>query len=190
MPMQKEMRPMSKPNEQSTQAVTAAAAANYAYNAYLENLPLELMQNEWDRFADMAGDSNRWAFPPIATADDNPTVKMSPDVLYSFLSYDVSDGPLHLRVPVSRDPFWSLTLFQANTDNYFGIDDREADDDTFELIILGPNQASPGVGGATAVASPTECGIAVVRIVVPDPSELRRLDRLRKKATATPMNAA
>jgi uncharacterized membrane protein len=179
---------MSKPSEQSAQAVTAAAAANYAYNAYIEHLPLELMQKEWNRFADAAGGPNLWAFPPIATADNNPTVKMSPDVLYSFLSYDVSDGPLHLLVPVSHDPFWSLTLFQANTDNYFGIDDREVEDDTFELILLGPNQAAPAVEGATAVASPTETGLAIVRIVVPNPDKLQQLERLRKKATATSLN--
>jgi uncharacterized membrane protein len=91
-------------------------------------------------------------------------------------------------VPVSRDPFWSLTLFQANTDNYFGIDDREVEDDTFELILLGPNQAAPAVEGAAAVASPTETGLVIMRIVVPNPGKLQQLDKLRKKATATFLN--
>jgi uncharacterized membrane protein len=181
---------MSKPSEQSAQAVTAAAAANYAYNAYIADLPWELMQKEWDQYAEAAGGANRWAFPPIATADNNPTVKMSPDVLYTILSYDVSEGPLRLSVPVSRDPFWSLTLFQANTDNFFGIDDREVEGDTYELIILGPNQSTPAVEIATAVASPTETGIAIIRFVVPGPENLQRLDKLRKTATATPMNAS
>ncbi len=181
---------MSKRNDQPAEAVTAAAAANYAYNATIENLPLELMQKEWDQYAEAAGGANRWAFPPIATADNNPTVKMSPDVLYTILSYDVSEGPLRLSVPVSRDPFWSLTLFQANTDNVFGIDDREVEGDTYELIILGPNQSTPAVEIATAVASPTETGIAIIRIVVPGPDKLQSLDSLRKAATATPMNVS
>jgi uncharacterized membrane protein len=115
---------------------------------------------------------------------------MSPDVLYTILSYDVSEGPLRLSVPVSRDPFWSLTLFQANTDNFFGIDDREVEGDTYELIILGPNQSTPAVEIATVVASPTETGLAIIRIVVPGPDKLQSLDSLRKAATATPMNVS
>ena len=175
---------MSELERQSTGAVTSAAAANYAYNCYIEKLPFVLMQQEWDRYAKAARGANKWAFPPIATARKNPTVKMSPDVLYSFLSYDVSDRPLRLSVPVSRDPFWSLTLFQDNTDNFFGLDDRDVKGDTCELIILGPNQSAPAVQDVRVAASPSSTGIAVVRCVVPSPDKLKELDMLRKRAEA------
>lgn len=181
---------MSKRKDQPLGAVSAAAAANYAYREYIEMLPYELMQKEWDRWAAAAGGDNKWAFPRIATADNNPTVRMSPDVLYSVLSYDVSDQPLRLSALVSRDPFWSLTLFQANTDNFFGVDDRAVEGDTFELIILGPNQAAPAGEGVHVVASPTDTGIAVIRTVVPSPNKLNELDKLRKTAKAEPVEVS
>ncbi len=143
------------------------------------------MQAEWDRWSEAAGGLNQWVFPPLATADNNPTVKMSPDVLYSGVSYDVSESPLKLSAPVSRDPFWSLTLFQANTDNFFGIDDRGVDGDTFQLIILGPGQSAVAREDVHVVASPTDTGIAIVRIVVPSADRLEELDKLRKKAQAS-----
>jgi uncharacterized membrane protein len=180
---------MTKSENQPADAVSAAAAANYGYNDYIDRLPFELLRKEWERWAKAAGGANKWAFLPIATADNNPTVKMSPDVLYSILSYDVSATPVRLSVPVSRDPFWSLTLFQANTDNYFGIDDRAVHGDSVQLFILGPNQSAPIPRGGHAVASPTEKGIAIVRMVVSSPDKLEALDKLRKKAKAVPVKA-
>jgi uncharacterized membrane protein len=180
---------MNKSENQPTDAVTAAAAANYGYIDYIEKLPFELLQKEWDRMVKAAGGPNKWGFVPIATADNNPTVKMSPDVLYSALSYDVSERPIRLSVPVSRDPFWSLTLFQANTDNYFGIDDRAVEGDAFDLVVLGPQQSAAISGAAHVVASPTEKGIAIVRMVVSSPDKLAALDKLRKKAKAVPVIA-
>jgi uncharacterized membrane protein len=176
---------MKTRNDQPVDVVAAAAAAKYAYREYVENLPYELMQDEWDRWSEAAGEPNKWAFPPLATADNNPTVKMSPDVLYSVVSYDVSDRPLRLSAPVSRDPFWSLTLFQANTDNFFGIDDRAVDSDTFQLIILGAGQSAVAPEGIHVVASPSDKGIAIVRTVVPSPDRLEELEEQRKTATAS-----
>jgi uncharacterized membrane protein len=175
---------MNEITSQKMGVVTSAAAANHAYHQYIETLPYRLMQREWDRFVAAAGGANKWAFPPIADASHNPSVRMNPDVLYSVLSYDVTSEPLHLSVPVSRGPFWSLTLYRDNADSFFGIDDRTVEGDTFELIILGPNQTAPVGRDAQVVASPSNTGIAMVRCAVPGLDALKALDKLRKGAEA------
>jgi uncharacterized membrane protein len=127
-------------------------------------------------------------FPTIATAEVIPDVRVDPDVLHSYLCYDVTETPLLLTVPISRAQFWSLTLIADNAEAFFATDDDQLEGKTVELLILGPGHAVPPRENTRVVASPSGSGIVVVRAVVPRPDQLRSLDRSRKRAKAAPVD--
>jgi uncharacterized membrane protein len=178
---------MSEPVHNSENILAMDAAVRIAYWDYLGQVPGVLLQNEWNRVTEEAGGGNTWLFPPIASADANPSVRMCPDVLYSLLGYDLNENPLRLSVPVSRDAFWSLSLIGDDAEEFYGVDDRLVEGDSLDLIILDPGQSSPIPEDVRAVASPGTFGLAIARIVVPAPDALEALDQLRRRATAVPV---
>jgi uncharacterized membrane protein len=111
---------------------------------------------------------------------------MCPDVLYSVLSYDVTEEPLWLSVPVWRDPFWSLSLLSDSAEEFFAVDDQSIEGKTLELVILGPGRSLQPDENVRVVASPSESGVAVVRAVLEGADSFMALDRLRKRAKSAP----
>lgn len=177
---------MSSPLRDPENILTMDVAARLAYWDYLGRIPGVLLQDKWNRVTEEAGGGNIWLFPPIASADANPSARMCPDVLYSLLGYDLNEKPLRLCVPVSRGAFWSLSLIGDDAEEFYGVDDRLVEGDSLDVVILGPGQSSPAQEDVQAVASPGAFGLAVARIVVPVPDALDALDQLRRRATAAP----
>ena len=64
----------------------------------------------------------------FVVADENARaiVRPSPDLLYAGCAFDLADGPLRIQATVPRDTYWSLSMFAANTDNFFVVNDRAA----------------------------------------------------------------
>jgi uncharacterized membrane protein len=178
---------MGNPAHDQKNTLSMDAQVRLAYWDYIGRLPRALLRDEWKRVIDEAGGANMWLFPAIASAEANPGARMCPDVLYSILGYDVSEEPLRLSVPLSREPLWSLALVGDNAEGYFGVDDQLVEEDLLELVILGPGQSFRSQEDVRVVASPSDFGIAVVRTVVPGPETLEELDRLRKGAKSAPV---
>src|SRR5262245_26151974 len=85
--------------------------------------PRVLMNVAFDRVS--AGGANAWRLADRVTPLSRTIVRPSPDFAYSACAYDLAEGPLTLRVGPWH-AYWSLSLYAANSDNYFVIDDREA----------------------------------------------------------------
>jgi uncharacterized membrane protein len=177
---------MSNQNHSPETILSMYPAVRLAYWDYVGRLPGALLQKEWKRIAEEAGGANRWLYPPIASADANPSARMCPDVLYSLLSYDLNESPLRLSVPISRDAFWSLSLLGDDAEEFYSVDDRSVEGNSLDLVILGPGQSGPALEHFRVVASPGAFGLAVARIGVPAPDALEALDQLRTRATAAP----
>jgi uncharacterized membrane protein len=63
--------------------------------------------------------------------------------------------------------YWSLSLYQDNTDNFFVVDDRE-DHDGADIIVVKAGAAAPAHTSAQVVQSPSTRGIALVRRLAPN----------------------
>lgn len=87
--------------------------------------------------------------------------RANPDSIISSMAYDLSDGPV--RVSGTTWPlYWSLSLYQQNSDNYFVINDQQLADETFDFVIVQKGQTSVGTE-ATEIMSPTTKGIMLIR---------------------------
>ena len=113
--------------------------------------------------------------PPLPTHQSRSVVAPSPDLLYTVCVFDVSAGPVRIS---ARRPqgYWSLALYDRNSDNFFGINDNEIKGDTVELILgLGPADAgiTAKFPSATYVQTPRSTGVMLSRILVLDPANMQ-----------------
>ncbi len=110
---------------------------------------------------------NAWRFAPRVTPESRAIVRPSPDFAYSACAYDLSDGPVTIRVK-PWDGYWSLSLYASNSDNFYVVDDREARQGAvITLTRRIPRDAEDS--GATYVRSPSTRGIALIRRLAPTP---------------------
>jgi uncharacterized membrane protein len=91
-------------------------------------------------------------------------VRPSPDFAYSICAYDLSEGPVHISA-APWGAYWSLSLYAANSDNYFVIDDREAHGGAAITLVRRGRQRPDGA--VQVVESPTTRGIALIRRLAP-----------------------
>lgn len=113
--------------------------------------------------------------PPLPTHESRSVVAPSPDLLYAVCVFDVSAGPVHIA---ARRPqgYWSLSLYDGNSDNFFRTNDNEIKGDTVELILTrGPADAATKARfpSATYVETPRATGVMLSRILVLDPVNMQ-----------------
>jgi len=107
---------------------------------------------------------NQWHMAPRVTEASRTIVRPAPDFAYSVCAYDLARGPLRLRV-ADWDQYWSLSLYGANSDNFFVLDDREVRGDA-EIILMRQGRAAPD-HAEQVVQSPSSKGIALIRRLAP-----------------------
>lgn len=139
-------------------AILIAVAAHFAF---IYATPRVLMNVAFERLS--AGGTNVWRLAPRVTPQSRTIVRPSPDFAYSACAYDLSHGPLSLRTAAWPE-YWSLSLYAANSDNFFVIDDREAHDGADILLVRG----SAPETDVQVVRSPSTRGIALIRRLAPD----------------------
>ena len=112
------------------------------------------------------------------TAAARTIVRPSPDILYATCPYDLSKGPLRVTAPVVHANYWSVSAFDADTNNFFVKNDQQATGDSIELIVVSHGQAWPPMGNAlerVVLFSPSEKGLILFRTVVDDDKHLPAL---------------
>jgi uncharacterized membrane protein len=139
------------------------ALAVLVHFAVLLTFPSFIMSAAMTRVS--GGHYNAWRPGQRVTEASRAIVRPSPDLAYSTCVYDLSQGPVELRITPWRS-YWSLSLYQDNTDNFFVVDDREAHDGA-DVIIVRPGMAAPDHTTAQIVQSPSTRGIALVRRLAP-----------------------
>ncbi len=140
----------------------ALLAACVAHFAVIFATPRVMMDVAFERLSE-AG-VNVWRIADRVTPLSRTIVRPSPDFAYSACVYDLSDGPLTLRVAPWQS-YWSLSLYAANSDNYFVIDDREARSGA-EIVLVRNRRDAPPAAALVAV-SPSSRGIALIRRLAP-----------------------
>lgn len=107
-------------------------------------------------------------------------VRPSPDLLYSSCPYDLSAGPLRVHAPVPPGTYWSVSAFDADTDNYFVRNDRQSGGVVDFYVVHGAAALPPG---ATTILSPTRRGLLLFRTLINDGSHFASIDAARRLAT-------
>ena len=153
-------------------AVTVHAVALFAG-------PSVIMHIAMKRIA-AAGGAGHWNFAPRTTPDTQRVVRSSPDLAYAACAWDVGKGPVRIRVAGATD-YASLSLYGANTDNFFSLNDRTMGPDGSEIILIARGARPPaGVDPARIVIAPSRRGLALDRRLAPTAEAFAKADVARR----------
>jgi uncharacterized membrane protein len=124
---------------------------------------------------------------PRATARSRSIVGPSPDMLYSLCVYDLdaADGVVRVTTHDMPETYWSVSVFDADTNNFYVLNDRQANTGAADFLLAAPGK-SPHAGRLPVVAAPTNRGIVLFRTLVNDNSRLAGIDAARHYASCEP----
>ncbi|ANP46434.1 DUF1254 domain-containing protein [Candidatus Viadribacter manganicus] len=143
-------------------------------------VPRVLMNVAMERIG--TGGENVWRTTGRVTAESRQIVRPSPDFAYSACVFDLSEGPVIITA-TPWDDYWSLSLYGANSDNFFVIDDREAHYGA-EITLVRKGVAHPE-GASMVVESPSTRGIALIRRLAPTPNTYEAAARVASEDVCT-----
>lgn len=138
------------------------------------------------KMAKSAGGVNVIIHNPPTTAAHNPIVNSSPDLLYSACAFDLSRGPIRFRAQVP-DTYWSISGFDAQTNNFFAVNNEQVQSKNLEMVLTGPNQAAKINERVHVIKAPSMKGIILFRTLVPTADKLAGLVQTQKQAVCLPL---
>jgi len=142
-------------------------------------IPYGLMNVAIDRLGQSG--INRMSYGNLASPARQPVVRPSPDLAYSSCPYDLSAGPIAIDVAPVPGRYTSLSIFDAATDVIFVRNDVEAGGKPFRIIVARDGQTVPA--GSEIVRTSHDHGIALIRILLKDPTEIGALDAARRQSS-------
>lgn len=141
-----------------------------------------IMAKAMDRLSLNGSRVNVWTHAKRASPTQQPIVRASPDLAYSSCVWDLSGGPVRITAP-RWDGYFSLSMFNANTDNFFVANDRNTRGPVD--VLLATRSQTKGLtapAGSKVVVSPSVEGVALLRYLAPSPEEFARADAIRSRA--------
>ncbi|HEY1630652.1 MAG TPA: DUF1254 domain-containing protein [Rhizomicrobium sp.] len=151
------------------------AIATVTHLASVHHLPHVVMNRAMARM----GDVNTIHHGARASAEKQGVVRPSPDLLYSVCPFDLSKGALHVTAPVPPGTYWSVSMFDSETNNFFVLNDRQAKG-SVDLLVVPKDWEKPMPG--TVVHAPSTRGLVLFRTLVNDEKNLAAIDAARKQA--------
>jgi uncharacterized membrane protein len=127
---------------------------------------------------------------PRPTSRSRGVVRPSPDLLYSICVYDLNsaDGAVRVYAHDMPDTYWSVSVFDANTDNFYVLNDRQAKTGAADFLLIAPGKSAEA-GGLPVVGAPTNRGIVLFRTLVNDERHIAEIDAARHYAACEPYKA-
>jgi uncharacterized membrane protein len=153
--------------------LVVAVAVHLGTVWYLPNLIM-------DRAMAQMGAVNTIHHGQRATAAIHGVVRPSPDLLYSVCPYDLSKGPLFISATVPPGTYWSVSLFDDATNNFYVRNDSQAKG-SVALQVYYATMAMTEAPKLQRVRSPSVRGLVVFRTLVSDESKLAEIDNARRK---------
>jgi len=147
-------------------ALLSLAAAAVGYVLTMNAIPNIIMGVAIKRVSQDEKAFNVWTHGPRTTETSRAIVRPSPDLAYSSCAYDLSKGPVRITVNPWTD-YYSLSLYQANTDNSWVKNDREVGGKAIDVLLISKDMKVKVQAGTDVVTSPSERGIALVRRLAP-----------------------
>lgn len=108
-------------------------------------------------------------------------VRPAPDLLYSVCPFDLSHGALHVTGKVPPGTYWSVSIFDADTNNFYVKNDKQAKG-SVDLLVTTPAQDVRRPEGAAEVISPSAKGLVLFRTLINDEKNFAAIDAVRRTA--------
>lgn len=131
--------------------------------------------------------ANTTLHPPRSDARSHNVVRPSPDLLYSICVYDLqaADGAVRISIHDMPDTYWSVSVFDADTNNFYALNDRQAKTGAADFLLIG-SRASANDERLPVVAAPTNRGIVLFRTLISDDARIAELDAARRHVRCAP----
>ena len=167
-------------------AVTAVAVVVHLASVAL--LPRLIMLRTMGGIARAAHGANHMMFGNRPTAANRGVVRPSPDLLYSSCVFDLvrAGGAVRVRASGMPHTYWSVSVFDADTNNFHVVNDRKAGDHV-DFLIVAPGMGPDG-GSIPQVEAPTRNGIVLFRTLIDDDKRLAEIDAARRHASCEAYN--
>lgn len=156
--------------------LVAALAIGIGYFVTFWATPTVIMDRAWNRLSERAG-VNHMAHTPQVDATRREIVRPSPDLAYSVCAFDVAKAPLKIHVAPIPGHYWSLTVFDQDTNAIFVRSDRDTGGKPVDIVLAMRNQATPEDLERLAVKS--HQGVALVRILLKGREDFAAVEELR-----------
>jgi len=130
-------------------------------------------------------DKNQLLNNEPVNAESKKIVMPSPDLLYSGISFDVSRHPLLIMAPVPTNTYWSMSMYDYDTNNFFVIDDRDIPGKKLVAVLIGPDDAVPDRKDAIVVRAPEDQGIILFRMLIVDRNNIAELQKFQRGITCS-----
>lgn len=103
----------------------------------------------------------------------------NPDNVSSFMLFDVSETPVRLHLRVVREAaYWSVSFVADDTNVFRLIRDNDVSADALDIVLVGPHATYQPRPSEQIVRAPTQRGMVLVRMIVPDRSDAESVARL------------
>lgn len=165
-------------------AALGLLCALFAWQLTLALTPSALMALAINRISAQGSAVNRFSFGPLVTAKSRAIVRPSPDLLYSSCPFDVSEAPLKIDVAPVDAPYWSLSVFDAQTNAVFVRNNQQAGAGV-RVAVVRLGQRAPA--GYAPVVVRESRGIALVRILIDRTRPIAAIDAQRRTARCAPV---
>lgn len=165
--------------------VLAGLAAVAGWYFTLAATPEFIMGRAWERLAAQAG-VNTMLHTPLVTAERQTIVRPSPDLAYSICAFDLTDGPIRVHAHPVPGHYWSLTVFDSQTNVSFVESDRDSKGAPVEIILATRYQAVPD--GARTVTMPSAKGVALLRVLLNSRAEFDAVTKDRTRSFCRPVS--
>ena len=153
-------------------------------------LPMIANEDAYSRLKPLAK-VNTVAQLALAAPDNKLMPYMDPAFAVAVCRYNLSNGPIKLKVPVSQD-YTSVSFYTRNDLAYYAINDRSAGKEVIVLDLMTEAQhnALPQDENITAadrliVDSPTKTGLIVMKAMAPEPGLMAQAQASLAKASCT-----
>ncbi|MEM6557262.1 MAG: DUF1254 domain-containing protein [Pseudomonadota bacterium] len=151
-------------------AALAALTFFVTRSLIIQQAPIKVMSTIEARIAAGAGGWNACFHNQVYGPRANAARRANPDSIISSMAYDLSDGPV--RISGETWPrYWSLSVYQQNSDNFFVINDQALTDQSFDFVLALAGQSTENLDG-TPIVSPTAKGILLIRRFAADASDM------------------
>jgi uncharacterized membrane protein len=160
------------------------AIATIAHFAFHLGSPYLIMSRAIRGIAKQAGGFNTPLSTNLPTAASRGIVKPSPDLLYTACAFDIREGPVLVGGTPSQ-AYWSMAFYASNTDNFFVLNDRQAQGGPAFVVISTARMRDriPAEHRSLKVVEPpSDKGIVLFRYLVLDQQDLAKAKVAQKAA--------
>ena len=145
--------------------LTAGLSGFTGWRVTLAQIPYSVIEDTTEYFIEIAGGVNTIFHLRRYGPGPGRIPRANPDVMTSMCVFDTSEGAVEI-IGESWRRYWSVSLYSANGDNFYTLNDEAAEPGVFRILV----DHRPSVS-RQQIQSPNQRGIMVVRRFVPSEDE-------------------